>query len=58
MAPFSDLVSQAECKTGLEPKVLVTGLVVSLALWLAMGFAAQLLAGVLGYIYPAYQTVR
>ena len=58
VAPFSDLVSKAECKTGLEPKVLVTGLVVTLALWLAMGFAAQLLAGVIGYVYPAYQTVR
>ena len=58
VAPFSDLVSKAERKTGLEPKVLVSGLVVILALWLAMGFAAQLLAGVIGYIYPAYQTVR
>ena len=56
--PAHDLLTLAEKKTGLRRSVLVGGLGVGLMAALVVGYAAQLLSGLIGFLYPAYYSVR
>jgi len=56
--PFNDLLGKVEQKTGLD-RILVLGAASGLvALNLCVGYAAQLVCGVIGFLYPAYQSVK
>merc|ERR1712106_1035950 len=56
--PVSHLLAKAETVTGLD-RVLLAGLSTTfLVFWLCLGFGAQLVCGVIGFIYPAYESVK
>jgi len=56
--PLGDILGIVEKKTGAN-KNLTFGLLVALALVsLVVGYAAQLLSGLIGFLYPAYHSIR
>merc|ERR1712121_320637 len=56
--PTSTFFEWAEKKTGLD-RFLIAGLSVTfLSFWLCLGYGAQLVSGVIGFLYPAYESVK
>merc|ERR1719391_1108508 len=56
--PLNDLLGKLELKTGLD-RIVILGLASGLiVLNLALGFGAQLVSGVIGFLYPAYESVK
>jgi len=55
---FSEVLTLVEEKTGLKRLYIVTGVVVFFGIWLIFGYGAQLLCNSIGFIYPAYASVK
>merc|ERR1719228_2707571 len=56
--PVSSVLAKAEARTGLD-RVLLAGLTITaIVFWLCLGYGAELVCGVIGFIYPAYQSVK
>jgi receptor expression-enhancing protein 5/6 len=55
---FTGYLEQAEAKTGVKRLYLVAGAVGFLSLWLVFGYGAQLLCNSIGFVYPAYASVK
>lgn len=55
---FSEVLDMAEKKTGLKRVYIVAGALAFLAVWLIFGYGAQLLCNSIGFIYPAYASVK
>merc|ERR1712128_49012 len=56
--PVSHLLAKAETVTGLD-RVLLAGLsTTAIVFWLCLGYGAELVCGVIGFIYPAYESVK
>jgi len=56
--PLTDLLALAEKKTGLDRTLLLGLSTTFLAFWLCMGYGAELICGVIGFLYPAYESVK
>ena len=56
--PVSDLLAKAEAKTGLDRKLLAGLITTSLVFWLCVGYGAELVCGVIGFLYPAYESTK
>lgn len=54
----TELLEVAEAKTGVKRLYLVSGAIGVLSLWLIFGWGAQLLCNAIGFLYPAYASVR
>jgi len=54
----TDLLDVAEKKTGVKKLYLAAGGVGVITLWLIFGYAAQLLCNSIGFIYPAYASIK
>ena len=55
---LSDLLTLAEKRTGLDRVTLLGGLLALCVLSLCIGLGAGLVSGVVGFLYPAYQSVK
>jgi receptor expression-enhancing protein 5/6 len=55
---FTDLLELVEKKTGVDRLYLVLAVGAVIVLWLIFGYGAQLLCQVIGFLYPAYKSVK
>ncbi|XP_078373438.1 receptor expression-enhancing protein 5-like isoform X2 [Oculina patagonica] len=55
---FTDALDKVEKKTGVKRIYLFLGLVAVFALYLVFGYGADLIVTILGFAYPAYQSVK
>jgi receptor expression-enhancing protein 5/6 len=55
---IDDIMTIAEKKTGVQRIYIACGVVGLILVWLAFGFAAQLLANLIGFAYPAYCSMK
>jgi len=56
--PWTDALEWAEVKTGIKRKYLLVVLLFGLGLYMVYGFAAQLLCNIVGFLYPAYRSIK
>jgi len=54
----NDVMKIAEEKTGVQRLYIAYGVGALVILWLAVGFGAQLLANLIGFVYPAYCSIK
>jgi len=55
---ITDVLATIEEKTGVKRTYYVAGAVALVAIWLVFGYAASFLASFLGFVYPAYCSVK
>ena len=56
--PLAEMLQTAEKKSGLGRKTLLGLLGAGLVIWLVVGYAAQLLSGIIGFLFPALQSIK
>ncbi|CAG9830344.1 unnamed protein product [Diabrotica balteata] len=56
--PWTPILSAAEQKTGLDRVYLALGAAAFLGIWLVFGYFAQLICNSLGFLYPAYVSIK
>ncbi|XP_068210175.1 receptor expression-enhancing protein 5-like isoform X3 [Palaemon carinicauda] len=55
---LSEILAQVEAKTQVKREYIGLGTVVLLSLYLVFGFGAQLICNIIGFIYPAYCSIK
>lgn len=55
---FTDVLATAEAKTGVKRTYFVAVFLVVICMWLVVGYAAAFISSLLGFIYPAYASVK
>ncbi|KDR23434.1 receptor expression-enhancing protein 5-like [Zootermopsis nevadensis] len=56
--PWTSAFDWAEGKTGIKRLYLFTVLIIVLGLYMVFGYAAQLLCNIIGFLYPAYRSMK
>ncbi|XP_044264659.1 receptor expression-enhancing protein 5 [Tribolium madens] len=56
--PWTSLLTTFEAKTGVDRLYIFIGSIAIIGLWLVFGYAAQLVCNTVGFLYPAYVSIR
>jgi len=56
--PVNDILTLAEQKTQVKKVYIAYGVLSVIVLWLMFGFGAQLLCNFIGFLYPAYMSIK
>lgn len=56
--PWAKLLDEAEKKSGVDRLYIFVGVLGVIALWLVFGYAAQLVSNFVGFVYPAYASIK
>ncbi|XP_029171316.1 receptor expression-enhancing protein 5 isoform X2 [Nylanderia fulva] len=56
--PWAKMFARAEEKTGVDRLYIFVGSLVLLALYLVFGLGQQLVCNIIGFVYPAYQSMK
>ncbi|KAK4473354.1 hypothetical protein MN116_002760 [Schistosoma mekongi] len=55
---FTDLLEKAEKKSGIDRLYIVAGSILVIFLYLIFGYGTSFLANLIGFIYPAYRSIK